>query len=183
MNKQEKTKSPHNHLKQTHRWWMAVFGLIILLAGIFIGASSMFLVRRKFKPPYLNPEAIAEVILEREKNILNLSSEQVEKLKPIFKNHIEKFDEMRAAAREQITEQLKLMNDEVSSILDENQRKLWQQHLKDMQRRWPPRRGRPGSHKRPYEPEQRYRRDQNQPDITPPPLPEDRWQQSEHKRD
>ena len=162
---------------------MAVFGLIILLAGTLIGASSMFLVRRKFKSPYPPPTVIVGRILEREKDILNLSSEQVEKLKPIFKKHIEKFDEIRTTAREQITEQLKFMNDEVSSILDENQKKLWQQHLKDMQRRWPPRRGRPGSRRRSYDPERRFHQDQNQPDTTPPPLPEDRQQQLEHKGD
>ena len=147
MNKVEPTNSSHDYLKQMHRWRMAFFGLVILLAGIVIGVSSMFVISHRRKPPPPPPpEVAADRVLNREKGRLRLSGEQVEQLEPIFKKHMGKLEEIRMTAREQITKQLQLMNEEVSSVLDERQERLWERDLRDLERelRPPPRRDRRG---------------------------------------
>lgn len=147
MSKVEPTNSSHDYLKQMHRWRMAFFGLVILLAGIVIGVSSMSMLSHRRKPsPPPPPEVTANRVLNREKGRLGLSPEQVEQLEPIFKKHMGKLEEIRMTAREQITEQLQLMNEEVSSVLDERQERLWERDLRDLERelRPPPRRDRRG---------------------------------------
>lgn len=145
MNIEEPTKSSHDYLKQMHRWRMAFFGLVILLAGIVIGISSMFMISHRRKPPPPPPpDVAANRVLNREKGRLGLSSEQMKQLGPIFKKHMDKLDEMRVTAREQITERLQLMNEEVSSILDERQKRLWERDLQDLGRELRPARRRDG---------------------------------------
>jgi len=145
MNKVEPTKSSHDYLKQMHRWRMAFFGLVILLAGIVIGISSMFILSRRRKPsPPPPPEVAADRVLNRERNRLGLSVEQVKQLGPIFKKHMDKLEEIRMAAREQITEQLQLMNEEVSSVLDERQERLWGRDIQYLERQFRPPRRRDG---------------------------------------
>ena len=165
MNKVEPTKSSHDYLKQMHRWRMAFFGLVILLAGIVIGISSMSMLSHRRKPsPPPPPEVAADRVLNREKGRLSLSGEQVKQLGPIFKKHMDKLDEIRMTAREQITERLQLMNEEVSSVLDERQKRLWERDLQDLGRELRPtrrreRHGPPGP--RPGE-GYRYRRGQQE---------------------
>ena len=145
MNTEEPTKSSHDYLKQMHRWRMAFFGLVILLAGIVIGVSSMFMISHRRKPPHLPPmHEVTKRALDRIQVRMCLSGEQMKQFGPIFKKHMDKLDEMRKTAREQITERLKLMNEEVSSVLDERQKRLWERHLHDLGRDLRPARRRDG---------------------------------------
>ena len=145
MNKTEPTESSHDYLKQMHRWRMAFFGLVILLAGIVIGVSSMFMVSHRRQPPPLPPldEATNRVLI-KERDRLGLSPKQVKQFGPILKKHMDKLDEIRTTAREQITERLQLMNEEVSSVLDERQKRLWERDIQDLGRDLRPARRRDG---------------------------------------
>lgn len=145
MNIAEPMKSSHDYLKQMHRWRMAFFGLVILLAGIVIGVSSMFMISHQRKPPPPPPpEVAADRVLNRQKGRLRLSGEQMKQLGPIFEKHMDKLDEIRITAREQITERLQLMNEDVSSVLDERQKQLWERDLQDLGRELRPARRRDG---------------------------------------
>jgi len=145
MNEIEKTQTSHDYLRQMHHWRMAFFGLVILLAGIVIGISSMsMLSHRRKPPPPPPPEVAADRVLNREKGRLSLSGEQVKQLGPIFKKHMDKLEEIRITAREQITERLQLMNEEVSSVLDERQKRLWERDIQYLEREFRPPRRRDG---------------------------------------
>lgn len=163
MNEIEKTKTPHDYLKQMHRWRMAFFGLVILLAGIVIGASSLFLLRRGPRPPLPPLDEAAARLLDEQSNRLGLSPEQTDKIGPIFQKYIGTLEEIRVAAFEQVTEQLQLMNKEVSSVLDDHQRRLWGRDIQGLHRRFRPRspqdeRGHRGPPMRQYGPERGFRR-------------------------
>jgi hypothetical protein len=162
MNEPEKTKTSHDYLRQIHCWRMAFFGLVILLAGIVLGVSSMFLIRRRPKPAPPPPDIVASRLLDEQRDRLDLSREQMNKLGPIFVKYMSTLEEVRAAAFEQITEQLQLMNEEVSPILNEHQRRLWKGDIQGLHRRFRPRspgdqRGR-GPFRGQYGPERRFRR-------------------------
>ncbi len=145
--------------QRLHRWRMAFFGLVILLAGVAIGTSLTFILgRRSFgrRPP--GPERTSIRIIRDMRRHLRLSPQQAEEIEPILKKHLETLYEIRTAVRPQIIQQLELMNDEISAILDEQQKSLWQQHLRRLQRdlqkgpgprhRGPPPPHRPGSRDR-----------------------------------
>lgn len=146
MSEKKTTTSPHDFLTQMHRWRMAFFGLVILLAGTAIGASLMFLARPGAVPPPPPPDDAADILLEAEQHRLDLSPEQMQQLRPVFSKYMHQLEEIRLAAHEQITEQLRLMNEEVSSALDEQQRPRWRQDVQGLHRRFRPRspRGRRG---------------------------------------
>jgi hypothetical protein len=160
MNETEKTKTSHDYLKQMHRWRMAFFGLMILLAGIVLGASSLFLLRSRPKPPLPPLDVATRRLLDEQRDRLDLSPEQMDKIGPIFQKYMGLLEEIRMAAFEQITEQLQLMNEEVSSILDDHQRRLWGQDIQGLNRNLRPRYQR--DHRGPpmgqYGPERRFRR-------------------------
>ena len=139
MKEKKKTDSTHDYLRQMHQWRMAFFGLVVLLAGTVIGASLMFLLRPGALPPPSPPDDAADKLLHEERDRLNLSPEQMRKLRPVFMQHMRKLEEIRIAAREQITEQLKLMKEEVSSALDKHQRPVWERDVKGLHSRFRPR--------------------------------------------
>lgn len=171
MNQTEPPDSPTIVLRKLHRWRMAFFGLVILVAGVVIGAGSMLIFVRH--QPMGGPavqEFTGKRMIRGLQRDLDLSPEQVEKIEPILRERMQKLHEIRRKARPQIAEQLRLMNEEVSSLLDEHQKDLWQQHLARLQRklRPGPRRRRGGRRRHHLGPEERFGRSQEPFDRPPP---------------
>jgi len=141
---------PDECLRQINRWRMAFFAVVILAAGMIIGASAFFLLTSRLRPERPGPEMAAELLLRRQQRLLRLRPEQSERLQPILTEYIKKLHDIRINARKQIAEQLKLMNQQVLEILDERQKQLWQAQLRQLQSRFgsgPPWFG-PGPHRR-----------------------------------
>ena len=160
MNKMEKTKTSHDYLKQMHRWRMAFFGLVILLAGIIIGAASMsILAPNRLKRPPQPPERATRMMIGRLRRELGLSPEQDDKIGPILQNHMQKLDNIRADARIEITEELREMNEGISAVLTEDQKRIWQRWLLLLQTQLrPPERGRGEGGRHRGGPQERMRR-------------------------
>jgi hypothetical protein len=144
MNQTEKTDSQTTHyIRRMHRWRMAFFGLVILLAGIVIGAASIMIVApHKLSGP-LGPREIAiERLLAELQRYLHLTPEQREKIEPILKEDMQKLDDIRADARSEIQDILGQMNRDIAAVLTEQQKQIWQQRLNHLQRQLrPPGRG------------------------------------------
>jgi hypothetical protein len=65
---------------------------------------------------------------------LGLSPEQSEKIQPILDNHMEKLHEIRMDARSEIDKALAQMNEDISDILTEQQKRIWQRSLDRLER-------------------------------------------------
>jgi len=141
MNHTETTDSQGvNYMRKLHRWRMAFFGLIILMAGLVIGAAStLILVRPRPIGWPGGPEFVSEGMLRSLQRYLHLSREQAEKVESILQKHMRKLHEIRMNARPQIVEQLRLMNEEISAVLTEQQKQIWQDRLQQLQRQLQPR--------------------------------------------
>jgi hypothetical protein len=180
MNQIDFDKNAMLMLQKLHRWRMAFFGLVILLAGIVIGAASTLIVcRQRITAPPRAPEIAGERIFRDLRRHLHLSPEQEERIKPILEKRMQKLHKIRIEARPQIVEQIKLMNEEISSLLDEHQKRLWQRHLHRVQKRLThgPRRRRNGPRRHRPDPNRYSRRgpdhfDWRQPPEGPCGLPE-----------
>lgn len=144
MNQIEKNDSSTTHyIRRLRRWRMAFFGLVILLAGIVIGAASITILapNRLTRPPK-PPETATKMMIGRLRRELGLSQEQDEKIGPILHKHMQKLEDIRTNARTEITDQLQQMNEGVSAVLTEEQKQIWQRWLRILQ--WqlqPPERG------------------------------------------
>jgi len=138
-------RSTINYVRKLHRWRMAFFGLAILLAGIVIGVTSTLMLAwpgQKVRPQ--GPEFISKGMIHRLQRDLHLSAEQTKKIGAILQKHMQKLDEIRMKARPQIVEDLQLMNEEVSTVLTEEQKQVWQRRFRPLQRQLRPRGPRPG---------------------------------------
>jgi len=124
-----------SHINKAHTWRMAFFGLIILVAGVVIGGSSMliFAPKKLMKPPP-GPEFNSLRMIPPLREDLGLDPEQAEKIKPILDKHMQKLNTIRIEARSEIGETLKQMNEEIAAILTDEQKQIWQHELDRLQR-------------------------------------------------
>jgi hypothetical protein len=131
-----------SQIHKAHMWRMAFFGLIILIAGIAIGGSSMliFAPKKLIKPPR-GPEFASGRMVGQLRRELRLSPEQAEKIEPILKEHMETLHNIRIDAQDQIGKALEKMNKQISSILTDRQKRMWESRLHRLQ---DPLRGGPG---------------------------------------
>lgn len=167
-----------------------LFSILTLVSGIIIGSGVTLMTAERFKkepvPPgveYLSRRMIDHLIRE-----LDLSPEQKKQLDPIVKQHMEAMEKVRDTARPQIAEEIKQMNDEIMSVLDKEQKSIWENKIKRMQDNFPrmgQRRGpgyaprdRSDPNFRPDEPHPQYRfrdnrppENRERPEFSPPPGP------------
>jgi hypothetical protein len=131
----ESPDSPMVLLRRLHRWRMAFFGLVILLAGMLSGAAITLVTigRSQWEGP--PPVPVEEVVTNMIRGVgprLRLSREQVQQVEPILQKHMTRLHEIWADGRTQISDELKAMNDDLSPILDDNQQQLWQRYMQGL---------------------------------------------------
>jgi len=124
-----------SQINKAHMWRMAFFGLVILIAGVVIGGSAMLIFApEKITRPPRGPEFASGRIAGQLQRELRLTPEQAEKIEPILKEHMETLHNVRIDAQEQIGEALEQMNEQVSSILTDRQKRIWESRLQRLQR-------------------------------------------------
>jgi len=135
MNQHESPDSPMVLLRRLHRWRMAFFGLIILLAGMLTGASATLLAIGRSPwggPPPVPVEEVVRDVIAGITPRLHLSTEQIQQMEPILQQHMGRLHGIWADSRGQIVEELKAMNEEVLPVLDENQQQSWQRYMQGL---------------------------------------------------
>ena len=127
---------------KAHMWRMAFFGLVILVAGIVIGGSSMliFAPDKVLQPPP-GPEFNSFRMIPPLQRALDLDPEQAKKIQPILDKYMQKLNTIRTEARSEIAETLKQMNQDIASILTDGQKQLWQREIRQLQDELHPRGG------------------------------------------
>jgi hypothetical protein len=136
---------PVNYIQKMHRWRMAFFGVIILLAGIIIGGASMMIIMpdRLIRPP-AGPEFESLRMIPPLRRDLGLTQEQAKKIQPILDNYMQKLRNIRENARTEVEQTLEQMNTEISSVLTEQQKQKWTEEVERLQRQIRPGRRRMG---------------------------------------
>ncbi|MBN2138149.1 MAG: hypothetical protein JW720_10095 [Sedimentisphaerales bacterium] len=134
-------ESIHNtiadHIPKPHPWRMALFGIVILVAGVVIGAGSTLI----FVPGEVMPAPPSVVgwmmgrLLEGMDRDLGLSAEQKEQLKPIFDANRQKFDRKHREQRAEMGELWNQFNTDISKVFTPEQSRKWEHKLEENQRR------------------------------------------------
>ena len=134
MNTTEQNNNPNiEHIRKIYFWRTAFFGVVILVAGIVIGSASMsILTTRKLavQPPR---QEYNDLVIRLRRN-LELSQGQTDKIRPMIDKHMQKLQELRENARIDIINTLEQMDRQVSSVLNERQKRIWQRELLSLQR-------------------------------------------------
>lgn len=146
-----------------------LLGLVILAAGIAIGASVTFISMQRQRERFgREPEVFAEQMLPRLGRELHLTPEQRRQLEPILRNYHETLNDIRASARPQVVQQLEEMNKDILAVLDEHQKQIWQRKARRIQEQFPTFRG-PGRGPRQGMRPQPQRRPGMEPGMPPHP--------------
>jgi len=139
MSQTETTHSPTiDQLQKLHRRRMALFGLVILIAGIAIGAASVVILMPRPKPfsgPG-DPAWSGLMMAGRLEHVLDLTPEQKEQIRLISKTAFDALREIQEKAKPDIEDIVKDMNNKISAALTDEQRPKWQRELEDFQRRF-----------------------------------------------
>jgi hypothetical protein len=181
MSDNQTNENPNIYKIQMHRWRMAFFGLVILLAGIVIGASAALIGKWHFlKGPGQGPERTADRMVQGLRHELRLSPDQRRQIDPLIQKHMERLDQIRKEARPLIENELRQMNDEIAPLLDDYQRQMWMQMQKRLPieqppipdiRQMPPR-PQPPFGRPPRQPQEPMRPENVEPQPPPGPRPE-----------
>jgi hypothetical protein len=113
-----------------------LWGLLTLFSGIIIGVGLTLIITDQSEMPKSlppGPEYISKRMVNRIARELKLSPVQHEQLGPIVQKHMNAVDEIRKQARPQISDELDEMNEEILSILNEQQKVIWKDHVQRMQ--------------------------------------------------
>jgi len=114
-------------LRRTHRWRMAVSGLVILAAGITLGVAGTLLVVRptETRPPMPIDRAV-RFMLGRFRDELNLTPDQSEQIRVILRGHFAELESLRREARPKISKVFETLKSDVDGVLTEQQRDRWE---------------------------------------------------------
>jgi len=125
------TDNPTALLQQMHRWRMAFFGLIVLLAGAVIGASGtlLFLKPKPPEPPDVPELFIGRTFSELERN-LNLTDQQKTQINQIMRQRMEEMRRIREEdMRPRVFAEMGQLKDEIGKVLTDEQMKLWEKRM------------------------------------------------------
>ncbi len=115
-----------------------LLGIVILAAGMAIGASLTYMGMLRRGPAYSQePEIFAEHMLRGLNRELNLTPQQRRQLEPILRRHGTHLVEIRAEARPRIVAQLEQLDSDIASVLDDDQHDLWQQKIRRLEEHFP----------------------------------------------
>jgi hypothetical protein len=135
MNQAELNENPTVLLRRLHRWRMAFFGLVILLAGITIGAAGVLLVVRPEPPgPPRDPDVAVRMMMGRFRDELQLEPEQVDAIRAILHARMQNLNEIREQARPKIEAQLRTLKKEIEAVLTPEQRGRWERIVSRLER-------------------------------------------------
>ncbi len=133
MKPNEDWTNPALLLKRALYWRMAFFSIIILLAGMAIGVSGMFLWFSNQKPKPAVPQTVTiSRAMRRLEKQLNLSKPQAEQIRPLLRKCVASLEQVRKQARPQINQHLRRMNQGIASVLETNQMKKWKRYEKQL---------------------------------------------------
>ncbi|MEN6575940.1 MAG: hypothetical protein ABFD90_06315 [Phycisphaerales bacterium] len=133
MSQPENLDSPTILLHRLHRWRMAFFGLAILIAGLTIGVAATLLTLHYAGPQSPRPsDRFTVPVLDRIVPRLRLSREQAEKVEPVLRKHMQRLEEIREQGRTQITEELEAMDEQMATVLSQDQQRLWRDLMRGL---------------------------------------------------
>ena len=128
-----KPPDPSEHptiaLRRMHRWRMALSGLVILIAGITLGAAGTIMIlhsTRQTPAVPSEPEIQTEWTLRAMAPALNLTPEQFGSIGEILRERFEALAELRRSAWPAIQEQYEGMKSDILAVLTQEQADQWE---------------------------------------------------------
>ncbi len=125
--------NPKVSLRHVHPWRMAVSGVVILAAGITIGAAGAMVFGHATEPRRtpMDPNVASTNLILRWSGPLHLTHDQQEKIRKVLYKGFVALDKIRNNAQPEIEKALQTTMEETDKLLTEEQRSEWKQMISD----------------------------------------------------
>lgn len=111
-------------------WKSVVFGVTLLLCGAVIGGGLSFQYTvRRFQEEMRQPFFISPKFYRKISEELNLTPDQQDQIRAIFRRSQENMSDIRRDVRTQVDREFSLMNREVQAVLTPEQQEIWNERL------------------------------------------------------
>lgn len=133
--------SPSTRARKKRHWvWSVLIGAAILVCGMIIGAClTLIVVRNRVIDLIQHPQKRTTAMVRRLDRALDLSEDQRSEIRDVLRKHRAEFNEIRREVGPRVKEQIEALDRDVSEVLNEEQRKKWNQYLNRLRRLWMPR--------------------------------------------
>ncbi|MBL7646236.1 MAG: hypothetical protein JNK74_08625 [Candidatus Hydrogenedentes bacterium] len=112
---------------------------LFLLCGMIIGGgATVLLMDRSFQRMVSEPDRLQTNLLERMEARLSLSEAQREVAAAIVEKHFEALEGIRVEVQPEVKRTLDTLRDEVSAILNDSQRQIWERRFEEVRDKWQP---------------------------------------------
>lgn len=112
---------------------------LFLLCGMIIGGGvTVMLMNRSMQQMVTKPSQLQNTMLSRMQSRLELTDSQKDAATAIIKKHFETLESIRRETQPRVKQTMDKMRDELSEILDENQRKIWEERFDSIREDWIP---------------------------------------------
>ena len=116
-----------------------VTGILFLVCGLIIGSgSTLLLIQTAVHKMIAQPEILPARILDRMEYRLSLKPEQRTAIEQIVEKRMAAFEAIRRRVSPEIQTELDRLRNEVSDVLDPEQKAQWELQFDKIRQRWQP---------------------------------------------
>ena len=139
--------TPSSPLVRTRRRWVRTFllALVIFISGVVVGGGLTFkVITTGFKRVFQDPETLAERITHRMKKTLDLTDDQVIRVRQIILARQKAFHALRKEVQPRLEAEIENTRRELAAVLTPEQARKWGKRYGRLLRFWLP--SPPGDH-------------------------------------
>ncbi len=112
---------------------------LFLLCGMIIGGgATVLLLDRSVQRMVAEPDRLQDTLLERMQARLDLSESQRVDATEIVEKHFETLESIRNTVQPEVRRTMDTLRDEVSAILSDSQRVIWETRFEELREKWQP---------------------------------------------
>ena len=135
MNEDEKSRCKLPKIKQG-RLKTLLFSLLIFVCGMIVGGGIVTGIFGHFIHYGKYPERITSHIIDKMEQKLDLSQDQVVRIKAIFEKRNQHLLKMRKEIAPRVRSEIMGANQEIQAVLTEEQRAKWDEWFQKLVKRW-----------------------------------------------
>ena len=127
-------------LPRSRPWLRLLLMSVIFLSGMVVGVGgTLIFIRQQVQQRIHHPETAPARVAARMKWMLGLDDQQTAEVEQIIRERQRAIQGIRRDFQPQLEEELDLLGEEVSAVLNTQQQAEWQQKYGEMRERWIPR--------------------------------------------
>jgi len=120
-------------------WIRLVLYVVIFLSGGVVGVGgALFVIRARVLHAVHHPDEMPKLIAKRLQGVLALDDEQTQKIGVVLQERQSALQEIRSRYQPEVEAELEKVDEQISEILDKDQRAEWRERFQVLRETWVP---------------------------------------------